>query len=71
MKYIIIIALMLLLFLQKECHRCPEATEIVRVDTVYRYDTIPYTPPPMTPKPGTPKPQPLPLYKPKHPYRKG
>jgi len=22
-------------------------------------------------KPGTPRPQPLPLYKPKHPYRKG
>lgn len=55
--YIIIIALMLLLFLQRECHRCPEPTEIVRVDTVYRYDTIPYTPPPMTPKPGIVMPQ--------------
>lgn len=58
--YIIIIILMLLLFLQRECHRCPEPTEIVRVDTVYRYDTIPYTPPPMTPKPGNVINQPIP-----------
>lgn len=55
--YVIIILLMLLLFLQRECHRCPEPTEIVRVDTVYRYDTIPYTPPPMIPKPGIVMPQ--------------
>lgn len=58
--YIIIIILMLLLFLQRECHRCPEPTEIIRVDTVYRYDSIPYTPPPMTPKPGTVVEQPIP-----------
>ena len=58
--YIIIIILMLLLFLQRECHRCPEPTEIVRVDTVYRYDSIPYTAPPMTPKPGTVIEQPIP-----------
>lgn len=48
---------MLLLFLQRECQRCPEPTEIVRVDTVYQYDSIPYTPPPMTPKPGIIVPQ--------------
>ena len=59
--YIIIIALMLLLFLQRECHRCPDCPpEIVRVDTVYQYDSIPYTPPAMTPKPGTVIEQPIP-----------
>lgn len=58
--YIIIIILILLLFLQRECHRCPEPTEIVRVDTVYRYDSIPYTAPPMTPKPGMVIVQPIP-----------
>lgn len=58
--YIIIIILMLLLFLQRECQRCPEPTEIVRVDTVYQYDSIPYTPPPMFPKPGNVINQPIP-----------
>ena len=58
--YVIIIILMLLLFLQQECHRCPEPTEIVRVDTVYKYDSIPYTPPPMFPKPGNVINQPIP-----------
>ena len=48
---------MLLLFLQKECHRCPEPTVIVRVDTAYKYDSIPYTPAPMIPKPGIVVPQ--------------
>ena len=51
--YIIIIILLVVIFLQRECSRpqpCPDP--VVRVDTVYRYDTIPYTPPPMTPKPG-------------------
>lgn len=51
---------MLLLFLQRECHRCPEPTEIVRVDTVYQYDSIPYIPPPMFPKPGNVINQPIP-----------
>lgn len=58
--YILIIALMVVIFLQRECHRCPECEEIVRVDTVYRYDSIPYTPPAMTPKPGTVVEQPIP-----------
>ena len=58
--YIIIIALLLIIFFQRECHRCPECNEQVRVDTVYRYDSIPYTPPAMTPKPGTVVEQPIP-----------
>lgn len=59
--YIIIIILLVVIFLQRECSRpqpCPDP--VVRVDTVYRYDTIPYTPPPMTPKPGTVIEQPIP-----------
>lgn len=59
--YIIIIILLVVIFLQRECSRpqpCPDP--VVRVDTVYRYDSIPYTPPPMTPKPGTVVEQPIP-----------
>jgi hypothetical protein len=51
-QWFIIITLMLVVFLQRECHRCPKCPEPLKPDTLYMYDSIPVTPPPITPKPG-------------------
>ena len=57
--YIIIILLMLVIFFQRECHRCADAN-YPKSDTVFVYDSIPYTPPSMTPNAGIVIEQPIP-----------
>ena len=59
-QWLIIIALMVVVFLQRECHRCSVCPEPPKSDTLYVYDTIPVTLPPITPKPGKVEHKPLP-----------
>jgi hypothetical protein len=49
--YIIIILLLLTIFLQRECHRCPEVAQTT-TDTIVIRDTTIVHLPPITPKPG-------------------
>lgn len=58
--WIIISVLIGLLFLQRECHRCTECTEITKTDTLYiAGDSIPVPYPVITP--GKPYPVPYPV----------
>lgn len=51
-QWVIIIFLMLVVFLQRECHRCPDCPELPKPDTITYYDTVQITTEPIKPKPG-------------------